>query len=40
MQDVVIKPLGKLLKGIPGLAGATVLGDGQVSMILAVDSLF
>jgi two-component system chemotaxis sensor kinase CheA len=40
MQDVVIKPLGKLLKGIPGLAGATVLGDGRVSMILAVDSLF
>jgi two-component system chemotaxis sensor kinase CheA len=40
MQDVVIKPLGKLLKGIPGLAGATVLGDGQVAMILAVDSLF
>jgi len=29
-----------LLKGIPGLAGATVLGDGRVSMILAVDSLF
>jgi two-component system chemotaxis sensor kinase CheA len=40
MQDVVIKPLGKLLKGVPGLAGATVLGDGQISMILAVDSLF
>ena len=39
LQDVVIKPLGKLLKGIPGFAGATVLGDGQVSMILAVDSL-
>jgi two-component system chemotaxis sensor kinase CheA len=40
LQDIVVKPLGKLLRGIPGLAGATVLGDGQVSMILAVDSLF
>ncbi len=39
LQDIVIKPLGRLLKGVPGLAGATVLGDGRVSMILAVDSL-
>lgn len=39
-QDIVIKSLGKWLKGIPGLAGATILGDGQVSLILDIDSLF
>jgi two-component system chemotaxis sensor kinase CheA len=40
IQNVVVKPLGKLLKDTPGLAGATVLDNGQVAMILAVDSLF
>jgi two-component system chemotaxis sensor kinase CheA len=40
LQDIVIKPLAESLRSIPGLAGSTVLGDGRVSMILAVDSLF
>jgi two-component system chemotaxis sensor kinase CheA len=39
-KEIVIKPLGKLLEGIPGIAGATILGNGQVSLILDVNSLF
>ena len=33
-QDVVIKPQSKLLKRIPNIAGATILGNGSVCMIL------
>ena len=38
-QEIVIKSLGKLLTGIPGVAGATILGDGAVSLILDVGTL-
>lgn len=38
-QEIVIKPLGSLLSGIPGIAGATILGNGQVSVILDINSL-
>ena len=38
-QEIVIKTLGKLLSGLKMLAGATVLGDGHVAMILDVSSL-
>jgi two-component system chemotaxis sensor kinase CheA len=38
-QEIVIKSLGKLLIGIPGVAGATILGDGAVSLILDVGTL-
>ena len=33
-QDIVIKPQSKLLKRIPNVAGATILGSGEVCMIL------
>lgn len=33
-QDVVLKPQSKLLKRIPNIAGATILGSGEVCMIL------
>ncbi|MCS7234218.1 MAG: chemotaxis protein CheA [Synergistetes bacterium] len=35
-QEIVIKSLGKLLKGIKGISGATILGDGKVALILDV----
>ncbi len=35
-QEIVIKSLGKLLKGIRGISGATILGDGRVALILDV----
>ncbi|NJO97841.1 MAG: hybrid sensor histidine kinase/response regulator [Pleurocapsa sp. CRU_1_2] len=33
-QDVVLKPQSKLLKRIPNITGATILGNGSVCMIL------
>ncbi|HMG52760.1 MAG TPA: chemotaxis protein CheW, partial [Kofleriaceae bacterium] len=35
-EEIVVKPLGKHLKGIPVFAGATIMGDGRVSLILDV----
>lgn len=39
-QEIVIKSLGKLLNGVKGIAGATILGDGKVALILDVGTLF
>ncbi len=33
-QEVVVKPFGALLRGLPGLSGATITGDGRVALIL------
>ena len=38
-QEIVIKTLGKLLAGIKVIAGATILGNGQVALILGVGTL-
>jgi two-component system chemotaxis sensor kinase CheA len=38
-QEIVIKPLGKLLLQVRGIAGATILGDGNVALILDAVSL-
>ncbi len=35
-EEIVVKPLSKHLKGIPLYAGATIMGDGRVSLILDV----
>ncbi len=35
-QEIVVKPLGALLDRIPEYAGATILGDGRVTLILDV----
>ena len=32
--EIVVKPLGRLLKGAAGFAGATIMGDGRVALIL------
>ncbi len=34
--EIVVKPLGQALKAIPIYAGATIMGDGRVSLILDV----
>lgn len=39
-QEIVIKSLGKVLAGIPGIAGAIVAGDGNVRLILDIATLF
>jgi two-component system chemotaxis sensor kinase CheA len=38
-QEIVVKPLGRHLKGIPVYAGATILGDGSVVLILDASTL-
>ena len=38
-EEIVVKPLGRLLKGVPCFAGGTILGDGRVSLILDVVGL-
>jgi two-component system chemotaxis sensor kinase CheA len=35
-QEIVVKPLGKQLKGMSLYAGATIMGDGKVALILDV----
>jgi two-component system chemotaxis sensor kinase CheA len=35
-EEIVVKPLGKQLKGIATFAGATIMGDGRVALILDV----
>ena len=33
-EEVVIKPLGALVQGTKGLAGATITGDGRIALII------
>lgn len=35
-QDIVVKPLGSFIKRVKGIAGATILGDGRIALILDV----
>jgi two-component system, chemotaxis family, sensor kinase CheA len=37
--QAVIKPLGKVFRGISGIAGSTILGDGRVGLIVDVPGL-
>ncbi|MCG5529975.1 chemotaxis protein CheA [Halorhodospira halochloris] len=39
LEEVVIKPLGAMLHGLPGLAGSTITGDGQIALIVDIPSL-
>ncbi|RTE86125.1 MULTISPECIES: chemotaxis protein CheA [Gammaproteobacteria] len=38
-EEVVIKPLDRMLQGTPGMAGATITSDGGIALILDVPSL-
>jgi len=38
-EEVVIKPLDKLLQGLPGMAGSTITGDGNIAIILDIPGL-
>ena len=35
-EEIVVKPLSKQFKGLPAYAGATIMGDGKVALILDV----
>jgi len=38
-EDVMAKPLGPLFEGLPGIAGATVTGDGRLALVLDLAGL-
>ena len=38
-QEIVVKPLGAELKSIPAYAGATIMGDGHVALIMDVPGI-
>ncbi len=38
-QEIVVKPLGKYMEDIEGISGGTILGDGNVALILDALSL-
>ncbi|MFY9844789.1 MAG: chemotaxis protein CheA [Terriglobales bacterium] len=38
-MQTVVKPLGRAFRGVKGIAGSTVLGDGRVGLIIDVPSL-
>ena len=38
-QDIVLKPQSKLLKRVPNIGGATIIGNGEVCMILNPNDL-
>ncbi len=38
-EEVVIKPLGAMLHGTKGVAGATITGDGRIALILDVPNM-
>ena len=38
-EEVVIKPLGTILHGTPGLSGATITGDGRIALIIDIPNL-
>lgn len=38
-QEIVVKPIGRQLKMLPTYAGATIMGDGRVALILDVPGI-
>lgn len=38
-QEIIVKPVGSQFHGVPGISGATVLGDGQVVVVLELAAL-
>ena len=38
-EEVVIKPLDRLLHGTPGMAGATITSDGGIALILDIANM-
>ncbi len=38
--QTVIKPLGQMFQHLRGISGSTILGSGQVALILDIASLF
>ena len=39
-QEIVVKPLNSEFRGLQFASGATILGDGKVSLILDLETMF
>lgn len=39
-QEVVIKSLGEVFRGVAGIAGGAIMGDGRVGLILDLEKLY
>jgi two-component system chemotaxis sensor kinase CheA len=39
-EEIVLKPLPDSYAGVPGLAGASILGDGRAILILDINQLY
>ncbi|MBL8212972.1 MAG: hybrid sensor histidine kinase/response regulator [Bryobacterales bacterium] len=39
MREIVVKPFGRELAGVPCYAGATILGDGRVALVLDIQGI-
>lgn len=35
-EEIVVKPLGSMLRSVPAFSGATIMGDGRISLILDI----
>jgi two-component system chemotaxis sensor kinase CheA len=38
-QEVVVKSLGRFMSDVKGIAGASILGDGTVALIMDVPTI-
>jgi two-component system chemotaxis sensor kinase CheA len=38
-QEIVVKAISPVLGHLPGLSGATILGDGRIALIVDIPSL-
>ena len=38
-EEIVVKPLGRMLKGLAGVAGGTVTSDGRIALIMELPGL-
>jgi len=38
-QDIVVKPLGRILQGVRGISGATDLGNRRTVLVLDVGAI-
>jgi two-component system chemotaxis sensor kinase CheA len=39
-SQTVLKPLGRLLRDLPGIAGSAILGNGRVALVIDLPGLF
>jgi two-component system chemotaxis sensor kinase CheA len=38
-QDIVFKSMGELLQDVKNISGATIIGDGEIALILDINDI-